>query len=504
MRGSPPRDRARELIKKARTGAKEVGKRLRDSAREFGATGKLKEARVRLRRTMVRGAEWVEKRAHDLRVRLGEPGEPAVLAEPRQPVEVGLAEPSVAATPAPEPVNPPESPATPTVVAAPTEAPLPAAPAAQAEEAPKKKRAARPRTTTGTKKTGTTERKKTTRKKKSAQFVTPEPDEKLPRSGVAMPMELHEIGNDVYACLQQDRGLGTSNSGLVNRGGGLVIDTFWDLPHTRQLIEHYARVWKEPARRVVNTHHNGDHCWGNQLFPDAEIIAHRLCAESFARESPEMMQAVRDSAGSGDPVLEEFAAALQEWDFSAIELKPPTTLVEDRLELDLDGVPLHLIHVGPAHTTGDLIVHLPKQRVVFAGDVLFRLCTPLGWEGTYERWMKALDEIVALEPQVIVPGHGPLCGVKGPREMREYLEYVRVESRRFFEQGLSAIEAAKRIDLGPYAGWTQPERIISNIERAYREFRGEPFDTPIDVTTMIRAMYDLRHAPGFSSRGSAG
>ena len=62
-------------------------------------------------------------------------------------------------------------------------------------------------------------------------------------------MELRQIARDVYACLQEDRGLGTSNSGLVNRGGGLVVDTFWDLPHTRRLIETYARVWRGVPRR---------------------------------------------------------------------------------------------------------------------------------------------------------------------------------------------------------------------------------------------------------------
>ena len=85
-------------------------------------------------------------------------------------------------------------------------------------------------------------------------------------------MELVELAPSVYACLQEDRGLGCSNSGLVAAGGGLVVDTFWDLPHTRDLIATYARVRPEPARRVVNTHRNGDHCWGNQLFPEAEII----------------------------------------------------------------------------------------------------------------------------------------------------------------------------------------------------------------------------------------
>ena len=304
-------------------------------------------------------------------------------------------------------------------------------------------------------------------------------------------MELRELARDVYACLQPDRGLGTSNSGLLNRGGGLVVDTFWDLPHTRQMIDTYARVWKAPARRVVNTHRNGDHCWGNQLFPDAEIIGHRLCAAEFGKERPEFMQTLRNSGSSSDPALAAFARRLADWDFAGIELRPPKTLIDERLTLDLDGIQAHLIYVGPAHTSGDLIVHLPAERIVFTGDILFRLCTPIGWEGTYDRRIAALDRIVALAPDVVVPGHGPVCGLEGPREMKAYLQYVRAESKRLFDRGLSAVDAAKRIDLGPYAGWTEPERIVFQVERAYRELRGEPFDAPIDVTPLFGAMHEL-------------
>lgn len=307
-------------------------------------------------------------------------------------------------------------------------------------------------------------------------------------------MELRQIAKDVYACLQEDRGLGTSNSGFINRGGGLVVDTFWDLPHTRELIENYARVWTRPAQRVVNTHHNGDHAWGNQLFRGAEIIGHRLCAQSFGKEKPEAMQILRNAAGSDNPAVAALASALAAWDFSGIELTPPTTLIEDRLDLDLDGVAVELLYVGPAHTAGDIVAHLPGRGVVFVGDILFRLCTPIGWEGTYAKWIAALDRIVALRPEVIVPGHGPLCGVEGPKEMKAYLQYVRSESQRHFNAGRSALEAAKRIDLGPYAEWTEPERIIFNVERAYREFRGEPFDAAIDVPSMFGGMYELRQA----------
>ncbi len=312
---------------------------------------------------------------------------------------------------------------------------------------------------------------------------------------MSVRMELREIGNDVYACLQPDKGLGWSNSGLINRGGGLVIDTFWDLPRTRQMMEHYARVWRTPAAKVVNTHHNGDHCWGNQLFEGAEIIGHRLCAEAFGKESPELMQQIRDGAVD-DPAIADFAAALKQYDFSGIELTPPTTLFEERLDIALADVPVELIYVGPAHTVGDVIVHLPEQRVVFAGDVLFRLCTPIGWEGSFANWCAALDRIVDLDPEVVVPGHGPVCGIEGPREMKTYLEYVRGEAEQHFNAGLPELEAAKRIDLGPYAGWNEPERLIFNVSRAYRELRDEPIDAPVDVIAMVTGMKALKQQWG--------
>ena len=78
--------------------------------------------------------------------------------------------------------------------------------------------------------------------------------------------------------------------------------------------------------------------------------------------------------------------------------------------------------------------------------------------------------------------------------MKAYLQYVRGESNRFFDAGLSVVDAAKRIDLGPYAAWNEPQRLVFQVERAYRERRGEPFDAPLDVTALFRGMYELEHA----------
>ena len=307
-------------------------------------------------------------------------------------------------------------------------------------------------------------------------------------------MQRIQLASDVYACLQPDTGLGASNSGLVARGGGLVVDTFWDLPRTRRLLDLYAEVMPETVARVVNTHHNGDHCWGNQLLAatGAEVIGHRLCAEYFHREAtPELFLALLDSDDL--PVsLEGFVRALSAFDFRGIELTPPTTLIDDDAVLDLDGLEVDLLYVGPAHTPGDTVVFLPEPGIVFTGDVLFHQCTPIGWEGSFAGWIGALERLEALQPAVVVPGHGPLADVEGLRGLREYLTYVLAESRGHYDAGRTSLEAAQRIELGPYAGWTEPERLAFQVDRAYREFDGIPWDTPVDTGKVFAEVAALR------------
>jgi cyclase len=186
----------------------------------------------------------------------------------------------------------------------------------------------------------------------------------------------------------------------------------------------------------------------------------------------------------------------EDYAFDGIQLVLPTTVFEERHVLDLDGTEVHLIYVGPCHQIGDTIIHVPKEKVVFAGDVIFRECTPMGWNGTYEKWIKVLDLIISLDPDVIVPGHGPVCGIEGALEMKAYLEYVREESKRFFGQGLSALEASKKIDFGPYGGWRAPARLFMNVERAYRELRHEAADKPWDHAKVFDAVLAVAKAKG--------
>ena len=320
-------------------------------------------------------------------------------------------------------------------------------------------------------------------------------------------MRMQQVSDNCFAVLNDKNRVCDVNSGLINLGGGVVIDTQSDLPHARRMIELFGKVWPRMPKRVVNTHEDGDHVWGNQLFAGAEIIAHRSVSERMPHVAdPSVMQKLLAGADhflsrlvlrALHPGALAIARQLQQdYDFGGINLALPTTVFDERHVLDLDGMEVQLIYVGPCHQVGDTIVYLPKERVLFAGDVIFRECTPMGWNGSYEKWLKILDLIIAPDPEVIVPGHGPVCGLEGAMEMKAYLDYVREESSRFFQRGMSSLEAAKRIDLGPYSAWNAPARVYLNIERAYREFRHEAEDKPWDAAATFDAVYKVAKRRG--------
>jgi cyclase len=320
-------------------------------------------------------------------------------------------------------------------------------------------------------------------------------------------MKMQQVSDNCFAVLNEKNRVCDANSGLINLGGGVLIDTQSDLAHARQMIELFSTVWPAMPKRVIITHEDGDHVWGNQLFADAEIIAHRSVPERMKQvANPEEFrnllhgvanEATRQSLQSLHPGLAATGLQLlEDYNLDGVELVLPTTLFDTRYKLDLDGTEVHVIYVGPCHQVGDTIIHVPKERVVFAGDALFRHCTPIGWVGSYEKWFQCLDLIIQLDPEVIVPGHGPLCGIEGAMEMQAYLEYVRDESRECFDAGLTSLEAAKRIELGPYGEWAAPARLYMNVERAYREFHSDPPDAPWDHAAVFDAVYEVAKAKG--------
>jgi glyoxylase-like metal-dependent hydrolase (beta-lactamase superfamily II) len=158
----------------------------------------------------------------------------------------------------------------------------------------------------------------------------------------------------------------------------------------------------------------------------------------------------------------------------AAERLPDATFDGDALSLEIGGRPVRLLHLGTGHTRGDVLVHLPEQRLLFAGDVAFFYVTPLAFEGHIGNWIEVCRRVLAMDRvDTIVPGHGPVGAKDDLRAMLAYLERIRAAARRAFDAGASQEDALRSIDLGEYAEWGDSERISFNVARLYQEFRGE-------------------------------
>ena len=284
---------------------------------------------------------------------------------------------------------------------------------------------------------------------------------------------LEDLGGGLFAWLQPDGSWGLSNAGLIaDEEASLLVDTLYDLPLTQRMLDAMADA--TPAARkidtLVNTHANGDHCFGNELVEGARIITSTATAEEWDEVPPAVMEGMLANADQMGKAGEFLKRSFGAYQFQGITPTRPTETFDGQMTVQVGDRSVELIEVGPAHTRGDVIIHVPSTRTVFTGDILFIEGTPIMWEGPVANWIDACEKIVALDPEVIVPGHGPLTDTRGALAVRDYLVYVRDEARKRFEAGLSIRDAAHDIALGDYSAWLDSERIAVNVATLYREF----------------------------------
>ena len=320
---------------------------------------------------------------------------------------------------------------------------------------------------------------------------------------------LRKVANGVYAWLQPNGSWGESNAALiVGEGESLLIDTLWTPALTARMLDRMKRhTGSAPITRVFNTHADGDHWWGNEHLAGSEIMATEAAAEEMAELSPEALQQFQRvgqmaARVGGVPVSYPGRSRLSSlgglvgrmlgsYDYSGISLTPPTRTFSGTHELDGGGRRVELIEVGPAHTFGDAIVHVPDARVVIAADILFIGVTPIMWAGTVDNWIAAIDRVIELGPDVIVPGHGPLTDMEGARLVQDYWRYVDAAARRRFADGKSARAAAAEVLRSeefastPYAKWGDRERMAVSMHTIRR---GTP--RPVGGAERIRVLSD--------------
>ncbi|WP_329446370.1 MBL fold metallo-hydrolase [Streptomyces sp. NBC_01426] len=276
----------------------------------------------------------------------------------------------------------------------------------------------------------------------------------------------------VHAYVQPDGGWCLNNAGFVSDGGRtLLVDTAATRRRALALREAVASTGVPMPRTVVNTHHHGDHTYGNGVFaPEALILGH-------------------DNARA-----EQLAAGHQLemiWpttDFGAVEIVPPDLTYNDRTTLHVGDIEVRIIHPGVAHTTGDSLVWLPGQRVVFTGDLVFAGGTPFLAMGSLSGSLRAMELLRSLDAETVVPGHGPLTDPSAYEDTERYLRHVAELALEGRAKGLTPLETALGADLGEFAAWRESERLVANLHRAYAELAGEPEGAPLDIVAVLRDM----------------
>ena len=292
--------------------------------------------------------------------------------------------------------------------------------------------------------------------------------------------ETISIVDKAYAYVQHDGSWWINNAGFVVGSSGVVlIDTCSTEQRTRALLGAIRSVTDAPIQAVVNTHHHGDHTYGNCLTAPAPIIGHRLCREAAMRTG-----------------IKRYEDTFQQPDWGSLQFSPPTITFESRLDLWVDDTLIELHAIGhPAHTSNDVVAWLPAQRVLYTGDLVFHGGTPFILMGSVGGSLRALDALRSFDAVTVVPGHGKLCTPAVFDDIERYLRMITRVAKRAQTSGASPLEAALDLDLGEFATLADSERLVGNLHRAMAELEGPAANDAVSLSAAIADMVTLRGGP---------
>lgn len=294
---------------------------------------------------------------------------------------------------------------------------------------------------------------------------------------------VREVADGIYAYLQPDGTWFINNTGFLvlgeGEGGGVVaIDACSTERRTLAFREAIKRVTAAPVRTLLNTHCHADHTNGNVFFPEATVVAHE-------RTRLELL---------ASPPLELYGQVFEVPDWGAVRRVAPFLTYRDAVTIHAGELRCEVRYVGqPAHTGADSVVWIPERRVLFAGDLVFHGGTPFVLMGSVAGTIAASEDLKRLGAETVVPGHGDLCGPDWFDQTIAYLRFVQQLAHQATDAGLTPLEAARDADLGPYRDWTDPERIVGNLHRAYAELGGlnRTGEGPYATVNLLAALQDM-------------
>ena len=287
------------------------------------------------------------------------------------------------------------------------------------------------------------------------------------------PPRLEEVADGVFAYIQPDGTWWINNAGFVAADDGVVaIDTCATEKRTRDFLAKVAMVTPEPVRTLINTHHHGDHTHGNYLTYPATIVGHELTRDEMIRGG-----------------IQHYEGVWERPEWGELRLAPPTVTFSDHINVWSGDLKMELHHLGTsAHTTNDVVVWIPERKVLYTGDLVFNQGTPFVVMGSVSGARLAIEKLRQFDASIVVPGHGPVCDLSVLDRIDRYFEFVQELAVQTERSGVTALEAAKSVDLGEFTELSDPERLVGNLHRALFELRGGAPGANMDLAPAIGDM----------------
>ncbi|MBA01687.1 MAG: hypothetical protein CL752_04665 [Chloroflexi bacterium] len=276
---------------------------------------------------------------------------------------------------------------------------------------------------------------------------------------VSAGVELVEVSDGVFARLHE----GLTNAGIiVGDEGVMIIDSLRVPSFARALIEDVRKITSKPIKYVIDTHSHWDHSLGNEEFPDATIIGHQNCrAEMLDIEAQELW-------------MNKIVTSKESWSEEArtVTITPPAMTFNSKLSMYFGGRVIELRYFGRAHTSGDIFIFLPEDKLVFTGDVAQDSGVPFMMDGYMEDWVETGRLLCELPVDRFISGHGPVGGHEALVEAKDFINELVSTTKECIGNGQSnheAVEVILKKLSNRFGHWRGFDRVEDSIEFTFRQ-----------------------------------